>query len=162
MIPVKLIRKLPNSDETGSFGFSRKFDIHTGIDLYCEPNANVYACEAGIIVAIEKFTGEHSDSPWWNNTWALLIEDDEKVIVYGEIDLPELKIGDRVEKGDCLGKVIPVSRSKNSDIPTSMLHFELHKKGTKFTSWWKHGESMPETLIDCTSYLQRIVDSWND
>ena len=162
MIPVKIIKKrLPSKRETGSFGYSRKFDVHTGIDLYCEPGTPVYACEDGIVVAIEKFTGQHSDSPWWNDTWALLVEDHEKVIVYGEIDLPIHIVGDQIKAGDYLGMVIPVSRSTKTKIPTSMLHFELHKKGTRCTSWWMKGEAMPDSLINCTSYLKRLYKSIN-
>lgn len=41
----------------GVFGAVRKYDIHTGIDLYCESGDHVYAIEDGIVVNVCHFTG---------------------------------------------------------------------------------------------------------
>ena len=41
--PLKASPILP--DEPGLFGAVRKFDIHTGIDLYCEISTDVVAVE---------------------------------------------------------------------------------------------------------------------
>ena len=69
----------------GSFGYKRKFDIHTGVDLYCNKGDQVFAIEDGEVVAIEWFTGEKVDMPWWNNTQAVAIKGKSGVINYGEI-----------------------------------------------------------------------------
>lgn len=53
-------------DDEGMFGAVRKYDIHTGVDLYCEEGSLVSEYEDGIVVAIEDFTGVKANSPWWN------------------------------------------------------------------------------------------------
>ena len=101
ILPIKLEYKIPEEGEPGYFGAVRKFDIHTGIDLYCFPDTEVVAIESGIIVKIEQFTGKSVGSPWWNDTYALLIEGESGVIVYGEIQPNDyLKVGDIVGAGD--------------------------------------------------------------
>jgi murein DD-endopeptidase MepM/ murein hydrolase activator NlpD len=44
----------------GVFGAVRKYDIHTGIDLYCELEDPVYAIEDGVVVNVCHFTGSKS------------------------------------------------------------------------------------------------------
>ena len=50
-------------DEPGRFGTVRKHEVHTGVDLYTYPGMPVLAVEAGVVVAIEKFTGLEAGSP---------------------------------------------------------------------------------------------------
>ncbi len=139
----------------GSFGAIRKFDIHTGIDLYCELQQSVLAVEDGEIVLIENFTGAHAipSSPWWNDTQAILIEGDSGVVVYGEIKpLETLKIGDIVKRGETIGNVITVLK-KDKGTPATMLHLELYKKGTRETVIWNLGTPQPEVLLNPLSKL---------
>ena len=120
----------------GAFAAERKFDIHTGVDLYCPQHHPISAVEDGLVVEIEKFTGEHVDSPWWNNTWAILIQGDSGVILYGEVKPREdLKVGDRVKEGESLGHVLRVLK-KDKGRPMDMLHFELYDWGTRESVWW--------------------------
>ena len=147
--PVKRITSLPEPNSPGYFGAIRKFDIHTGIDLYCDNHAEVYAIENGIVVGIEKFTGEHADSPWWENTWAILIESVSGVIVYGEIVICDtIQIGDTIHAGQCLGKVIKVLKADKGKNPTAMLHLELYDHGTISTVWWKLNTPKPDNLLN--------------
>jgi murein DD-endopeptidase MepM/ murein hydrolase activator NlpD len=66
-------------DVVGQFGHRRKFDTHTGVDLYCELGTNIVACEDGIVVNIQWFTGANAltedgiPSNWWNDTKAILV-----------------------------------------------------------------------------------------
>lgn len=156
--PVKLTHPIPTLDSPGSFGVIRKHDIHTGIDLYCEPNASVHAIEHGVVVSVEKFTGQHADSPWWNDTWAILVRGESGLVMcYGELRPMEwIEEGYHCVHGEKLGEIIPVLKKNKGVTPTTMLHFEIYKPGTTKTVWWHHGEPQPETLLDPTEIIRKI------
>lgn len=139
-----------------SFGFKRKFDIHTGVDLYCEVGTPVFCIEPGTIVAIETFTGPNTDSPWWNETFAVLVESYDKVILYGEIQT-NLSVGDRLSVGDQIGTVLEVLKKYKGKNPTSMLHIEQYKLGTKESVWWNHNNLKPDNLVDITPLLLNLI-----
>lgn len=147
--PVELIAPVPSNSDPGYFGAVRKYDIHTGIDLYCNDGAKVTALYDGIVVNIEKFTGEHANSPWWNNTWSLIIEDRAGVIVYGEIiPNPNLYVGCEVNHGDVIGIVKQVLRVDKKVTPTSMLHIELYTPDSKNSLWWNLNSIKPLNLLN--------------
>ena len=157
-IPVKLKTFLPKLGDPGFFGAIRRFDIHTGIDLYTEPLAPVHAIENGLVVKIEDFTGEKAGSPWWNDTSALFVEGASGVIVYGEIEPgPNVKEGAYVLKGECLGTVKQVLKKDKGVTPVNMLHLELYDKGTRQSVWWKHGEDRPKNLQDPAVLLKNNI-----
>ncbi len=141
---------IPKPGEPGAFGTVRKHDIHTGVDLYCVEGEKVTAVELGIIVGIERFTGDAAGSPWWLETWAVLIEGKSGVVAYGELKHPSLTVGNLIAAGDLVGfvgRVLPHDKGR----PTSMLHLELYEPGTTSTAWWR--ESRPEKLLDPTPFL---------
>ena len=144
---------LPVGDHPGSFGFKRQFHTHEGIDLYVPDGHPVHAVEDGQVVAIAPFTGEHAGSPWWNNTWAIMVEGLTGVVCYGEIEvLPEIKIDDQITAGSVLGHVKTVL-TKYKGRPMAMLHLELYDHGTREPLEWGPNEDKPETLRDPTSFL---------
>lgn len=156
----KYIWPLPHCDGytsyQGLFGASRKWDIHTGYDLYCDPGQLVVAMEDGVIVKIENFTGPSAEppTPWWNDTQAIMIEGATGVILYGEVKpLDSIKVGDKVKAGKIIGKVITVLQ-KDKGLPMTMLHLEVYKPGTRETVVWNLGESQPSTLLDPTMLLE--------
>lgn len=51
--PLLKRNPLPNIDCEGYFGAVRKYDIHTGIDLYCEEYSYVYVMEDGFILTVD-------------------------------------------------------------------------------------------------------------
>lgn len=133
----------------GSFGAIRKHDIHTGIDLYCQPEQEVLAVEDGEVVLIENFTGASANppSPWWHETKAVLIEGLSGVVVYGEIrPLEDITVGQKIKQGQVIGNVITVLK-KDKGTPTTMLHLELYKPGTRETVVWNIGEPQPDSLL---------------
>jgi hypothetical protein len=151
---MKVLKKysyIPNGP--GMFGYVRKHDIHTGVDLYCEPGSIVYAIENGVVVAIEDFTGPEADSPWWNSTKAILIEGTSGVICYGEVE-PSVECGSLVLAGESIATVQTVLK-KNKGWPMTMLHMELYKPRTTKTVWWKLNEKQPEELLDVTVLLKK-------
>ena len=117
MFPLKKYKyTVPQGEELGAFGVRRKFDVHTGVDLYCENGDEVISIEDGIVVAVEPFTGEIAGFPWWNNTYAVAVLGKSGVINYGEI-IPECKVNDIVKEGDTIGYVTPVLKIKERFLP---------------------------------------------
>ncbi len=120
----------------GAFATQRKFEKHTGVDLYADDGTYVHPVEDGIVVCIEHFTGEQVNSPWWENTDCVLVEGASGVVCYGEIrPTPGLKVGDVVSFPTPIGTVKRVLKvgKERSDIEghkTSMLHLELYPAGT--------------------------------
>lgn len=150
--PINKEYNISDIPKQGRFGGVRKFDIHTGVDLYCDDGEPVYAIENGVVVNISNFTGK--DSPWWFETYAILIEGESGVILYGEVYKPSLSIGDVVTAGEQLGLVKRVLRN-DKGLPTTMLHIELYKSGYKGDGEWWRGEK-PDDLMNVEEILNKI------
>ncbi len=160
--------EVPQNEEgyrphNGAFATKRKYDTHTGVDLYTPVGTIVKAVEDGVVVAIEHFTGA-PESPWWNSTDAVLVEGASGVVVYGEImPSPEMAVGKVVKRKEKIGSVLQVLKKSKEGSHVSMLHMELHKPGTKFTEAWV--DSKPETLLDPTPLLLKAFrnphENWN-
>lgn len=149
-------------DKPGQFGTVRKHDIHTGVDLYTYPGMPVLAVEDGVVVGIEIFTGPRAESPWWNETEAILVEGASGVVCYGELAVQKgLEIGSQITQEQCLGCVKPVLK-KDKGRPRTMLHFELYKHGTKKTVWWHRGQPRPANLLDPTERLERALAAFKE
>lgn len=157
-LPIALKHPLPKPGDAGYFGAIRRFDIHTGIDLYCDDGDPVYAMENGVVVGIEAFTGENAGSPWWEDTWAILIEGESGVIVYGEITiLPNIEVNDLIDEGQLLGTVKRVLKKDKGVYPTSMLHLELMEHGYHQTYWWIPDQDQPEGLLNPITLFDKLV-----
>ncbi len=145
--------KISQSPADSRFGGVRKYDMHTGQDLYCDPSATVIACEDGVVAKVEIFTGPRADSPWWNETHAVLVEGVSGTILYGEIiPAPHLTTGTVVKRGDTIGAVATVLK-EDKGRPMTMLHLELYTHNHEGGCWWKLGEPQPATLLDPTQHL---------
>lgn len=114
-------------DAPGQFGAIRRYDIHTGIDLYAERDTQVVSVEDGVVVTIKMFTGINADdpSPWWNDTPAVLVEGVSGVVVYGEVS-PRVRVGQTVSAGDLIGVVEQPVLKTFKGRPMAMLH--LHEQ----------------------------------
>lgn len=144
------------TSKQGMFGAVRKHDIHTGIDLYTDEGAEVYAMERGEVLAIEDFTGPPK-SPWWLPTKSILVQGDTGVIVYGEVE-PCVEVNQWVNPGQLIAHVIPVlpPHKARPDIPGHsrwMLHLELHDHWTMETVEWSLNTDKPSHLKDPTSMV---------
>lgn len=142
-------------DYPGQFGAIRKYDIHTGVDLYCPEGTIVKAAELGIVVNIENFTGPEVNSPWWNSTKAVLIEGKSGVICYGELE-PVVAVGDHLNQGEEIGRVKTVLK-KNKGKPMTMLHIELYTHGTMETVIWDLNKNKPKNLLNPTEHLKNAI-----
>lgn len=146
-----IISEIP---EHGRFGTKRKFDTHTGVDLYCRAGERVYAIEDGILVDVVKFTGSDAGSPWWNDTYAILVEGESGVILYGEVEAPFLIKGMNIKGGQFLSNVVQVLKT-DKGLPMCMLHIELYETGYRNGGeWWRH--KRPEWLLNVEELLKKI------
>jgi phosphopantothenoylcysteine decarboxylase len=108
--PISQCPGIPINHHPGAFGFHRKKNHHTGVDLYCKDGSIVYAVEDGTIVHMAQFTGAALGHTWWNDTWGMMVEGSTGVVNYGEIHnpfvsgFPLFQIGDKVKKAILLLK----------------------------------------------------------
>jgi murein DD-endopeptidase MepM/ murein hydrolase activator NlpD len=147
--------EVPTDNHVGAFCVKRKYDIHRGVDLYCPVGTNVYAVEDGEIVDIRYWTGEFAQTPWWNDTWAVLVEGESGCVAYSEL-VPEdnLKIGMKVKQQDLIGVIIAVLK-KDKGRPISMLHLQIYKHGLTRGGYKTNmtEEDIEKTSIDPTPFL---------
>lgn len=153
MLPLKRF-SLPK--EYGEFAAIRKHDIHTGIDLYCNPGAHVFAIEDGFVSDVGNFTGPSADSPWWNNTQYVVVKGSSGFILYGELTTA-LEKGTLVKKGEVLGEIVTVLK-ENKGKPMTMLHLELYSDYTEPVIW-NHNSDKPYGLQDPTSLI--VKELWS-
>lgn len=154
------IPELPPIDGVGDFAFRRSFYHHPGVDVYCGFGQEIQAIEDGIVVHIENFTGPNADppSPWWLETWSILIEGASGVLGYCEIKpLPHIVPGIKVLEGDLIATVVPVLK-KDKGNGTTMLHFEHYEVGTKHHVTWVLDTIKPEELKNSRFLLEKIID----
>ncbi len=147
---------LPLAPHPGSFGFERANHTHEGVDLYCIDLTPVHAVEDGEVVSIQRFTGSAIGSPWWEDTFCVMVEGESGVVLYGEVYNPqELLVGQTVFAGEYLSQVKRVLK-KDKGRPMSMLHLELHQHGSRSIPIWE-GEK-PPYLLDPTPYLLELAN----
>src|SRR5262245_21902124 len=102
--PLDPMPLVPRAPHQGGFGAVRRHDYHTGVDLYVGDGTPLIAIEAGYVVKLGLFTGEGVGTPWWNETWAVVIEGAHGAICYGEIQAatwlrPDVFVGEGAQLG---------------------------------------------------------------
>lgn len=158
--PLENCNGIPINHHPGAFGFHRRKNHHTGVDLYTKDGEAVYAVEDGTVVHIDYFTGPKVGHEWWEETWGIMIEGASGVVNYGEVT-PHIEqvihVGAKVERGQVVGRVKRVlfQDKQRSDIPghsVSMLHLELYKHGSRDFADWHDPQKNPD-LLDPTPFL---------
>lgn len=154
---------LPINAHPGAFGAVRKYDRHTGIDLYGHPGQLAMAMEPGEVVAVGAFTGPKAGTRWWLDTDYVLVRNNAGGFwLYGEL-LPAVRVGDLVLRGSKVGELTPVLpvEKHRPDIPghsVTMLYLEryndLYTPDQPVADWIK---SRPNFLEDPTPYLIHIL-----
>ena len=147
---------LPPIDGVGDFAFRRSFYYHPGIDIYCDLGQEVQAIEDGTVVLIEHFTGTNANppSPWWMDTWSILVEGASGVLGYCELKpLPHIRVGMQLHEGDVIATIVPVLK-KDKGNGTTMLHFEQYVSGTKDHVTWVLDTPKPPQLLDPRDFLE--------
>lgn len=143
----------------GDFGFRRSFYHHPGIDIYCEKGQEIIAIEDGVITNIECFTGLNANpsSPWWNETWSIMIEGASGAIGYCEIEpAHHMEVGLHIGEGERIATVIPVlKRDKGNG--TTMLHLEHYIPGTAEHVTWVLDTEQPKQLLNPRPLLEKII-----
>lgn len=129
-----------------SFGVMRSDGerFHVGLDLYCDLNDIVVACESGIVVNIQGFLGP---------TKAILIQGNSGLVVlYGEVKNNSwnefgIKEGSKVKAGD------PIARIGMNEADTHMLHLETYVKDTTQNIQWPANKPVNSKIRNPTKYL---------
>lgn len=168
------LRGIPINRHPGAFGCPRKYDIHTGIDLYGDEGDFVRVIRPGVVIRNSQFTGAALGFSFWLDTDAVLVKDDEGFYLYGELK-SSLKVGDVVKSGDIIGKLLPVLppekiRSEISGHSNVMLHLERYDlsydpsiqydSGLTWPSWELNNPKHP-FLQDPTLELINILKNKN-
>lgn len=156
LFPLEKCNGIPINYHPGAFGFCRKQSNHTGIDLYTDEYATVYAVEDGEIIGVENFTGPKDNSPWWLDTQCVLVYGNTGTICYGEIT-PLVDHG-FVRRGDKIGFVVPVlpEHKFRPDIPGHsrfMLHLELYSGRQNYASKSWLSAKTDGFLLDPTPHI---------
>jgi hypothetical protein len=89
------------------------------VHLYVADGTPVIAIEAGYVVKLGLFTGATVGTPWWNETWAVLIEGAHGGICYGEIQpaawlRESLTLADVSERSGLMGLLLWSDRPNSS------------------------------------------------
>lgn len=174
-INFEKIRGIPINRHPGAFGCPRKYDIHTGIDLYGDEGDFVRAIRSGRVIRNSQFTGAALGFNFWLDTDAVLVKDELGFYLYGELK-SSLKEGDSIQKGDIIGTLLPVLPKEKirPDIPghsNVMLHLErydLNYDPNKIYNYgltwpaWEHNTPKHDFLKDPTFELIDILKRKNE
>ena len=150
-------RIVPRSKSRRGFGSNRKGGrFHSGTDIMAKYESNVIAIESGIVKNIFTFTYPELDKYYkYEITYAIVIQhEDGNFALYGEVQKPSLKIGQKIREGQAIAKVGRIFSNKPHH---TMLHFEYHSKLPKSTTKWYIGKR-PKGLLSSTKYLTSVVD----
>jgi murein DD-endopeptidase MepM/ murein hydrolase activator NlpD len=147
--PLPTIEKSVASTGRKAFKASRGDRWHAGIDIIAPVGTKVVATEDGKVVNYFRFT----KPPKYNTTYCLIIQHNSgHVANYGEIQKAYVKIGAEVKAGQEIAEIGQVGLKGSS-----MLHFELYKKGTKVSHRWYKAKSQPAPLINPENYLKECI-----
>lgn len=149
MLPVKTTQPYTKA---GMFGAVRKYDIHTGLDLYCKEDSDIIAIESGRVIEVIPFTGIEAGSPWWMDTKAVVIQSGERVLVYGEV-APIVSVGDNVTIGQSIASSKRVLKKDKGINPSCMLHLEVWENYYSSNYTWGLGQPKPKGLSNPLSLL---------
>lgn len=167
-INFEKLRGIPINRHPGAFGCQRKYDIHTGVDLYLDEGDLIYAIEPGVVVKKGIFTGDET-TKWWYETHALSVKGESGIFVYGEVSkqsIEHLNVGDEIKTGQLVGKcakVLPRSKIRTDiqDHSNCMLHLELLKPewdGKEWITIEHYYDDKYNLLIDPTDILIKILN----
>jgi len=144
----------------GDFAFRRSFYYHPGIDIYCPEYTIVQSIEAGAVVHFENFTGPNANppSPWWNETFSVMVEGKSGVIGYCELMYDaRLTVGTQIRAGEIIGAIVPVLK-KDKGNGTTMLHLEHYITGTREHVTWVLDTPQPAQLLNPRFLLEKIIN----
>ena len=158
--PINSIINIDKIPAQNRFGFQRKYDIHTGIDLFANEGEPVFSIESGIITNFGYFTGPETLTPWWRTTEFLTIKGESGKFVYGEIKINKAIFTKKIiSSGELIGWVTRVL-IKDKGLPTTMLHLELLSTRAilPYANTWEKNTCRAEYLLDPEPILKKTYD----
>lgn len=163
-------RLVPARGSPGSFWEDRGDRRHCGVDLYAPAGSKVASIGEATVLEVGPFTNPRS-VPYWNETLYLLVEDEGgRFFKLAELASAEVRVGDRIESGQILGRVGSVLNPMKIDdrAPayirglkdrgrTAMLHLELYASRPESSERYRGGNwfgpGRPRGLLDPTDLL---------
>lgn len=157
------LAEIPLGIHPGAFATIRKNHIHEGVDIYCNDGDEVISMERGKVLSITQFTGKAVGTPWWNDTYAVMVRHENFTINYGEITpLETLEVGQHLCPGQPIGHVKQVLL-KNKGRPMNMLHLEMYHNYPECDAIiepiksWDLGRAKPSELMNPSAYLLQFL-----
>jgi hypothetical protein len=150
---------LPFIGAVGDFAFRRSFYYHPGTDIYCKDLQPVQTMEDGIVVHMENFTGPEANppSPWWLETWSVMVEGQSGVIGYCELKpFNHVCVGLHLYEGETFATITPVLK-KDKGNGTTMLHLEHYVHGTQHHVTWILDTPKPPELLNSRFLLEQLT-----
>ena len=141
------------------FGAKRPGSFHAGVDLFCAHNQTLASVEEGIVIAIQDFSKQQKNRPWFNRTRVVLIEGESGVVAYCNVqERKGLQVGDLVDAGEVIGKVVRLNKKRRRK-NKCMLHIELYTQETSRRVVWSYNFPKPPQLLDPTNHLVGIISN---
>lgn len=169
-VPQSYDKRIPESGAQGSF-WEDRYDLYNcGVDIFAPSGADVIAIDSGMVAYIGLFTSK-DDGDYFESSKYIIIRTKHKIFIkYAGLSSIKAQLGDKIRKGDKIGRIGPVLNT-DSDISgapnfiqelalndrISMLHLEmlkapvLHIQPYFFGSFM--GKERPASLLDPTIHL---------
>lgn len=171
-VPNSYSDTLPTEGDRGSYWEDRHIGFNCGVDIFCPPDSDVLVIESGIVLNISQYT-ERNDSSCFESTLQCVIKCNTVMYKYSFLNEISVKLGQKVEKGDILGKcklTVIKERIKPTDPfylrdiahsgQTTYIHLEIFKSPIMEIRPYEYGnflgEQKPLSLINPNLYLSGL------
>lgn len=145
-LPGRTDRRIPGHGDAGSFWEDRGDRRHCGVDLHTPAGSRVLAIVEGTVLRTGIQTSPHR-LPYWNRTYYVLVKGERgHIIRYAELEELSVREGDRIEEGQCLGRVGAVIDLSRIDERAPVYIRRLGEEGTCCMLHLEIYSAMPDSL----------------
>lgn len=171
-VPNSFSDSLPTEGDRGCYWEDRQIGYNCGVDIFCPIDSEVIIIESGVVLNISQYT-HRDENTCFESTMQCVIKSNSVMYKYTFLKEINLKLGQKVKKGEILGKcglAIIKQRVKPSD-PfyirdiahsdyTSFLHLEIFKSPIMEIRPYSFGnflgEHKPQSLINPNLFLSGL------
>lgn len=171
-VPNSFSDSLPTEGDRGSYWEDRQIGFNCGVDIFCPFDSEVLVIESGTVLNISQYT-QRNETSCFETTMQCVIKCNSAMFKYAFLGEVNLKLGQKVHKGDVIGKcgtTVIKERVKPSDPfylrdiahsnQTSYLHLEIFKSPIMEVRPYEFGnflgEHKPQSLISPNIYLSGL------
>ena len=172
-VPESYNKKIPHSNEPGSFWEEVGDKYNCGVDIYAPEGSQVIAPESGRVIAVEMFTDSRVMSHFNDTKYVIIRTANNLFLKLAAMGNITVKIGDKVEAGDKMGeikKIVEDDRIYNliiqnnfflsSSYQNSYLHIELTRppimEFKPYLAGYFQDSTKPYSLINPSEYLASL------